>query len=123
MMNLFVIAFVIAAIIFAKRISDSVKANPLQRAAKSYFKTEKKSLKRYFFVTVVAFLLILFFRKTIVILALAICLIYAILIAIKLYKKSCDIIGSNERYAVRLYTAGKLTIIYTVLTAVSGWLC
>ena len=122
-MNIFLFAFLVAALIFSKRISDRVKVNPLQRAATSYFKSEKMLLKRYLVVTVAAFLLILFFRKTIVVVALAACLIYAIFIAFKQYKISRDIIGSDERYAVRLYTAGKLICVYTVLTAVAGWLC
>lgn len=123
MINLFLIAFGIAAIILCKRISDSVKGDPIQHAANSYFRNEKKFLKKFLLVTVIAFVVILLFRKTIISIALGTCLIYAIYITIILFKRSNEIAGKIERYAVRLYTAGKIIILYAALCLIGDLLC
>lgn len=122
-MNIFTLAFFFAALLLSKRISDSVKKDSSQHAATNYFRNEKKFLKRHILVSIIAFIVILLFRKTIITIALGACLIYAIYIAFILYKRSKEILGKNERYAVRLYTAGKITILYMALCLIGNWLC
>mgnify|MGYP003296575800 CR=1 FL=1 len=117
------LAFYIATLIFSKRYVDLVKEDALQTASKEYFKAESFYLLRFLIVSAITLLLIMIFKKKILIISLLAALVYAFYIAYDLYLKSEDFIGKNEQYAIRLFSAGKLIGLFTLLCVIGEWLC